>query len=380
MIAQRSGLPYDAEVEYLESDGNQYIDTEFKNNQDTRFLGKFKFTEYKQWAHLFGSFGGVRNSSKVFCEENYSNTQVQTYYGPTSGTKRWTLNPNTGIYIYDLNKNIHTINGNKQTYTARTFQSNYNVFVFCSAGYSGEPSGIARCRCYYFRIYDNGTLVRDMIPVRVGQVGYMYDKISKKLYGNEGTGDFTFGSDKLRTYDAEVEYIESTGTQYINTWFTNTLNTEFVIDFQLTDSTGDRKIIGQGGKLGLGQISSCWRTIGTTWYQTDIPTDTNRHIARTDRGKYYLDSTLLADRAAYNASGTSPMLLFAASLQDSVMPDGNTAIMKLYSCQIYDNGVLVRDYIPVRVGQVGYLYDKISKELFSNEGTGDFIIGNDINS
>ena len=36
----------------------------------------------------------------------------------------------------------------------------------------------------------------DLIPVRVGQVGYMYDKVSRQLFGNSGTGNFILGNDK----------------------------------------------------------------------------------------------------------------------------------------------------------------------------------------
>jgi hypothetical protein len=51
-------------------------------------------------------------------------------------------------------------------------------------------------RLYYFKIYSNNGLVRDLIPVRVGQVGYMYDKVSGQLFGNSGTGEFILGADK----------------------------------------------------------------------------------------------------------------------------------------------------------------------------------------
>ena len=34
-----------------------------------------------------------------------------------------------------------------------------------------------------------------MIPVRVGQVGYMYDRVSKTLFGNAGTDSFVLGPD-----------------------------------------------------------------------------------------------------------------------------------------------------------------------------------------
>jgi hypothetical protein len=37
---------------------------------------------------------------------------------------------------------------------------------------------------------------RDFVPVRVGQVGYLYDRVSGTLYGNAGTGNFTVGPDK----------------------------------------------------------------------------------------------------------------------------------------------------------------------------------------
>ena len=67
---------------------------------------------------------------------------------------------------------------------------------------------------YYCRLTDkaSGEIVRDLIPVRVGNVGYMYDKVSKELFANAGSGSFTLGGDIV-----PIEYIESTGTQWIDT-------------------------------------------------------------------------------------------------------------------------------------------------------------------
>jgi hypothetical protein len=44
---------------------------------------------------------------------------------------------------------------------------------------------------------------------------------------------------------------------------------------------------------------------------------------------------------------------------------------------MFDNDILVRDFIPVRVGTTGYMYDKVSGQLFGNSGTGEFILGAD---
>ena len=51
------------------------------------------------------------------------------------------------------------------------------------------------CKIYNFKITVGDSLVYDLIPVRKDGVGYMYDKISKELYGNAGSGSFTYGDD-----------------------------------------------------------------------------------------------------------------------------------------------------------------------------------------
>lgn len=47
--------------------------------------------------------------------------------------------------------------------------------------------------------------------------------------------------------------------------------------------------------------------------------------------------------------------------------------MRLYSCQIYDNGTLVRDFVPCinESGEVG-LYDLVGRKFYGNAGTGAF--------
>lgn len=48
---------------------------------------------------------------------------------------------------------------------------------------------------YYFRVEKNGVVTLDLIPVRVGTVGYMYDRVSGTLHGNDGGGAFIVGPD-----------------------------------------------------------------------------------------------------------------------------------------------------------------------------------------
>ena len=53
--------------------------------------------------------------------------------------------------------------------------------------------------------------------------------------------------------------------------------------------------------------------------------------------------------------------------------------MRIYSWSVREGNALVRDFIPVRKGTVGYLYDRVSGKLFGNAGTGDFVVGLDKN-
>ena len=49
----------------------------------------------------------------------------------------------------------------------------------------------------------------------------------------------------------------------------------------------------------------------------------------------------------------------------------------LYSCKIYDNDTLIRDFVPVkRISDNEYgLWDKVTKAFYPNTGTGAFTAG-----
>lgn len=55
----------------------------------------------------------------------------------------------------------------------------------------GYPDQLSQIRIYHAKFGN----VRDFIPVRVGQTGYLYDRVSGQLFGNLGSGDFILGPD-----------------------------------------------------------------------------------------------------------------------------------------------------------------------------------------
>ena len=85
-----------------------------------------------------------------------------------------------------------------------------------------------------------------------------------------------------------------------------------------------------------------------------------------------IDDTTITNTAK-TFTGSYNLYLFAGNTGGSM---SEPASVKIYSCQVYDNDVLVRDYIPAKLsdGTVG-LYDKLNGLLYINAGTGTFISG-----
>ena len=377
----RKSLPYDARIEYIQSSGTQYINTLYYPNNNTRVVCDMQIVDDSQYGRLFGCSSGSEWNSAPSIQINYED-YVSGSLGATCGNQTtWSRSSSvTGDYDrhnYELsNTSLCRDNVQVVSLSGDTFQCTGSLAIFShnkGGTISSDGQEFSRAKLYSFKIYENGNLARDFIPVRVGSVGYLYDNVSKTLFGNSGTGQFALGQDMEYK---EIEYLESTGTQYINTNKINTRSTDLNLEFLLTDSINeDRKIIGQGAKFGLAIQSGYWRVIGENWVKTSYTVDTNRHAFRTNSNKYYVDITEIYQQN--KNPGSYPMLIFHVSSVNSIAPDGNGVKMKLYSCKIYESNVLICDFIPVRVGQVGYLYDKVSDTFFGNSGSGSFILGPD---
>lgn len=181
---------YNPYIEYIESDGAQYIDTGFKHNQNTRFELDWYLAVHRNWGNVIGSYGGAKGTNKLFFLGTDANNK---YYGQY-GSSAVTLNASSvGRHTADFNKNILLLDGVKYTYTANTFQSDYNFIIFGVTNYEGLVAS-SPCRIYSCKLYDNGTLIRDFVPYVTREGVYcLYDKIEEKCYYNQGTGKFKGG-------------------------------------------------------------------------------------------------------------------------------------------------------------------------------------------
>lgn len=202
------------------------------------------------------------------------------------------------------------------------------------------------------------------------------------------TGDIVIVATSVN-YDAEIEYIQSSGTQWIDTgvvWadgYRYELKAEFLQNGGNFDSIlGARQT--QGGNkfsvpLALQQDNRPYLQVAegqAIASNTTLGLYTFKGSQSGAALSIEVNGTTASGTVAGNATAaTVSLYMFARHRDDNA--NNSAAVAKLYYCKIWNGNTLVRDFIPVRVGQVGQLYDKVSGDFFANIGTGSFTLGND---
>lgn len=176
-------------LEYIQSSGTQYIDTGFKPNQDTRVVTKISFDAVTSSSSSY-AFGAANSGSSGMFEISTGNNMIRLGYGGTAVVQTF---PSTKPFTIDFNKNVVTINEAAYTLTAATFTGTHSMYI-CDTNRGRAYRAIPAVTVYSFRIYDNGTLVRDFIPCKnaSGVVG-MWDDVNSVFYQNAGSGTFDAG-------------------------------------------------------------------------------------------------------------------------------------------------------------------------------------------
>ena len=174
----------------------------------------------------------------------------------------------------------------------------------------------------------------------------------------------------------KLAYIQSSGTQYINTGFKPNQNTRVVVDMQLTDSTLEQtpflaRTASKENSFGIFLQSAGWTVdYGTLRlnFSSKI-TATERLSLDFDKTKVTMNGEMLTFSAQEFLAPVN-LFLFARNTNGTL---NYYAIAKLYFCRIYDNGTLVRDFVPCinASGEVG-LYDLVTQAFYGNDGTGTF--------
>lgn len=188
-------------------------------------------------------------------------------------------------------------------------------------------------------------------------------------------------SSRLPEGYTEVQYIQSSGTQWIDTGFKPNQNTRIKMDCNVIGfNSGDAFLF--GARIASGNTAFCLAAddANTRWFAlygnaVQNPTGTcvgkhsidfNQNVLTLDGKNFTFEKTTF--QSSYN------LLLFATITNGNV--DSQRGKMAVYACQIFDNGNLIRDFVPCidPTGAVG-LYDLVGGKFYGNTGTGVFLAG-----
>lgn len=174
-------------IQYIQSTGTQYIDTGFYPSTKTK-VDVVLTNELNSAKYLFGARNYYLSNDYSL---NYDYEYVFNFKG-SSGVA-------TGIQRTDIDRIIMeipsiTINDVVTSGTApEDYTCDYTMYLF-AINNSGSAYKNASISLHYMKIWDDGTLVFDLIPVLdENNVACLYNKVTGTYLYNAGTGDFVAG-------------------------------------------------------------------------------------------------------------------------------------------------------------------------------------------
>ena len=190
-----------------------------------------------------------------------------------------------------------------------------------------------------------------------------------------------------------VEFLQGSGTQYIDSEYYPDKDTAVYVDYQFTTITKQRRIFGTDLGDTTNTVSYGFYINGSSkwayafsdgagnWINTGVLANTNRHILEFNRnGLVKIDSgTIYSSQISGTVTKKSDYSMFIMA-RNAMGTTSQIASIKIYSFKIYQNNTLVRNFIPCYnkdTNEKG-LYDVVNSKFYTNKGTDTFQIGSEV--
>ena len=181
-------------VEYIEGNGNQYIDTGVLSHDKINTEMKYALSVIPSSSERFALFGTWVNNPYVV-RVQLGNQIV--FFKQVDGTyAALTTTLDTNIHtVKTVNDNLYydnqiiPINKTVSSFTGQT------TITVLAQHQSIKYAHVGKVKVYSFKIYNEEELIRDYIPCyrRIDGEAGLYDMVEEKFYSNIGKGTFTIG-------------------------------------------------------------------------------------------------------------------------------------------------------------------------------------------
>lgn len=186
-----------------------------------------------------------------------------------------------------------------------------------------------------------------------------------------------------------LEYIQSSGSQYIDTGFKPNQNTRIVLDFE---NIGNYSSMTTGlcplfGVRNASTVACFALWVGTKSFpqygNAAYNANGNFTIDINERLTYEMNKNVVSIGGQVitcsSASFTTNYNLCLFTINNYGTIEARRASGKLWSAKIYDNGTLIRDFVPCKnSSSVVGLYDLVNDVFYTNVGSGTFTAGAEV--
>ena len=377
------------------------------------------FLSQNTWGSVFGVESSDGNADGYRLHRDNRNNFVVLNIGAYSSRVQNNGYVENAVLDIECENKYITINGSKTTgtYSEESPQSNTLVVGCCRR--NGNLIDYSNMRIYALKLYDGNSLVFDGVPVRVGDTGELFDRVTGTYATRSGTfvcGPDTFQQGVVPTrmmamgacrksapplpYDSEVEWLSGNSgrTAYVQTDIIPTAET--IVDFTASFSgasagwwfatedsyhnTTATNTAGQG--FSFGWNNEPFRLVyagGFTKITSGVFVQDSAMSFHLEGGVLSSGGTTLANRAAATLTASTWIALLANNRGNTIIEKANTGY-RLHSFKTTVSGVVTHDLIAVRIGTDGYFYDRANPTggpngngLYGNAGTGSFTLGPD---
>ena len=386
-LFEKTNLPEEyLEMEYIASNGNEYIDTGFKANEKSRIVIKTSYTS------CYSVYGGTPGHFNFTAKE----PSIGYFYsgGYDNGMSKQ-VDLSRKIHVFDQNRTNVYVDGELfHTFSYKKWQDKNNLFLFArnNNGFINDAGGVVKI--YACQLYDDDVLIRDFVPVlnvNTNKVGF-YDLVTQKFFTNSygfSAGELTEQQTLPSQYE-QVSYIEGRGEQFIDTGISFTDKPlEIDVDFEFNALKRYSTILGtQVAETNLllreseGTLTYYYGQGSTEIEPAEIGKRYNLNLKTTTENWSYSGNCGEAEELKENVLRNNlPIYLFDSCLnvagqRGSKAYSEISSDAKLYGCKITQDSVLVRNFVPCirKLDGLAGLYDTVSGNFFTY--TNNFTFGN----
>ena len=382
-------------IDYIESTGTQYIDTGVAPD----FANGDKIVIHFYGADYTGTSPCIVGTRESGILNGFYSLGYDTILADSEGHDTIKMKLYGGEHILSIDDSTVVLDGTSNENT-RHVTCKLPVFLFALNNYGTSTYGIySGMQLYDWKYYRNGVLAQHLVPaLDQNNVPCLFDTISNTFKYNAGTGIFNY-SPHPGQY---LEYIESTGTQYIDTGvipdYANGDKVEISFylahpENSLVSVFGSRAATNNVPALsGFYLLIDTRNNLNSFYCYKYVEADENEYIVGTmntalrywnDNMKTTVGNNMVQDSTDHYAISANmskqitsqySVYLFALNQNGSLEASSFYTGMKLYYWKYWHNGTLTQHLIPVLDNNfIPCLYDLISENYYYNAGSGEFI-------